>query len=147
MVQLQDALWRDLPALKDPVLHTLDRINVDRHLLDQEVRQQMRVGAARLLAGRWVVVAVLISRAGASSSRQGGSSPPWNPGATHTAVPRHDAWPCRALVSCRAVRTCAVYFCAVRCRIAPYCTVPVMRLLALPHRIVLYHTMPYRSTP
>ncbi|CAB1111565.1 unnamed protein product [Ectocarpus sp. CCAP 1310/34] len=52
MVQLQDALWRDLPALKDPVLHTLDRINVDRHLLDQEVRQQMRVGAARLLAGR-----------------------------------------------------------------------------------------------
>lgn len=60
MVQLQDALWRDLPALKDPVLHTLDRINVDRHLLDQEVRQQMRVGAARLLAGRWVVAAVLI---------------------------------------------------------------------------------------
>ncbi|CAM9373980.1 unnamed protein product [Ectocarpus fasciculatus] len=52
MVQLQEALWRDLPALKDPVLHTLDRINVDRHLLDQEVRQQMRVGAARLLAGR-----------------------------------------------------------------------------------------------
>ncbi|CAN0491685.1 unnamed protein product, partial [Ectocarpus sp. 8 AP-2014] len=52
MVQLQDALWRDLPALKEPVLHTLDRINVDRHLLDQEVRQQMRVGAARLLAGR-----------------------------------------------------------------------------------------------
>ncbi|CAN0210453.1 unnamed protein product, partial [Ectocarpus sp. 4 AP-2014] len=52
MMQLQDALWRDLPALKDPVVHTLDRINVDRHLLDQEVRQQMRVGAARLLAGR-----------------------------------------------------------------------------------------------
>lgn len=40
--------------LKDPVLFTLNRINVDRHLLDQEVRQQMRVGAARLLAGRWV---------------------------------------------------------------------------------------------
>ncbi|CAM9625787.1 unnamed protein product, partial [Hapterophycus canaliculatus] len=52
LVQLQDALWRDLPVLKDPVLHTLDRINVDRHLLDQEVRQQMRVGAARLMAGR-----------------------------------------------------------------------------------------------
>lgn len=52
LVQLQDALWRDLPVLKDPVLHTLHRINVDRHLLDQEVRQQMRVGAARLLAGR-----------------------------------------------------------------------------------------------
>ncbi|CAM9179397.1 unnamed protein product [Scytosiphon promiscuus] len=51
LVQLQDALWRDLPMLKDPVLFTLNRINVDRHLLDQEVRQQMRVGAARMLAG------------------------------------------------------------------------------------------------
>lgn len=55
LVQLQARLLRDLPALNEPVLQTLERINVDRHLIDQEVRQQMRMGAARLLAGRCVV--------------------------------------------------------------------------------------------
>lgn len=54
LMQMQDALWRDLPALKDPVLQTLSRINVDRHLLDQEVRKAMRTGAAKYLATRSV---------------------------------------------------------------------------------------------
>ena len=54
LIQLQDALWRDLPVLKDPILQTLDRINVDRNLLDQEVRAEMRIGAARLMADRWI---------------------------------------------------------------------------------------------
>lgn len=52
LMQLQDALWRDLPVLKDPVLQTLSRINVDRNLLDQEVRADMKKGAERLMASR-----------------------------------------------------------------------------------------------
>ncbi|CAM9624802.1 unnamed protein product, partial [Sphacelaria rigidula] len=52
LVQLQDALLRDLPVLKDPVLQSLDRINVDRQLIDQEVKHEMRKGAARLRAHR-----------------------------------------------------------------------------------------------
>lgn len=54
LVQLHDRLLRDLPVLKDPVLQSLDRINIDRQLLDQEVRSEMRKGAARLRATRCV---------------------------------------------------------------------------------------------
>ena len=73
LVRLQQSLLRDLPVLTDPVVHTLDRINVDRHLLDQEVRQQMRMGAARLMAGRcvdvvvgWMVLSVAVAATGVS---------------------------------------------------------------------------------
>lgn len=59
-MQLQDSLLRDLPVLKDPVLQSLDRINVDRHLLDQEVKHEMRKGAARHRAQRSVLTTMVV---------------------------------------------------------------------------------------
>lgn len=52
LTQLQDRLWRELPVLKDPVMQSLGWINTDRQVLDQEVRRDMRTGAARLRANR-----------------------------------------------------------------------------------------------
>lgn len=55
LMQLQRALWRNLPILEDAVLQSLDRINVDRQLLGQEIRQEIRRSVARILATRSVV--------------------------------------------------------------------------------------------
>eukprot|EP00752_Nemacystus_decipiens_P005662 g5124.t1 len=83
LVKLQESLLTDLPVLTDPVLLTLDRINVDRHLLDQEVRQQMRVGAARLLAGRQEDIA---AANGAAATGGGGGPSATSGGAASTAA-------------------------------------------------------------
>lgn len=52
LLQLQGALLRDLPVLREPAMQSLGRINLDRQLLDQEVRKEMREGATRLMATR-----------------------------------------------------------------------------------------------
>ena len=54
LLQLQGALLRDLPVLREPAMQSLGRINLDRQLLDQEVRKEMREGATRMMADRWV---------------------------------------------------------------------------------------------
>eukprot|EP00904_Undaria_pinnatifida_P012978 jgi/Undpi1/8810/HiC_scaffold_25.g11272.m1 len=52
LLQLQGALLRDLPVLREPAMQSLGRINLDRQLLDQEVRKEMREGATRMMATR-----------------------------------------------------------------------------------------------